>query len=263
MSDNSRKDDGPLAEVIRDLTPIDPTEALQRLKVLVETEPDLTVVDDDYAFPAESLEWLGQLDAVVSAMKRGSDEMTLRAATSGLLRTQGRRGESEIRAVLYRALAAAELAAPASERGSFIAAGNQLDAYAAISKVLASAHHDLIVVDPYMDGKALSDFLPSAAEGVMLGVLVDEALAKPSLAPAAEKWSTQFGSDRPLQVRLARARSLHDRLIVVDGREVWSLTQSLKDFANRAHGAVLKVDAETARLKIAAYQEIWQDARRL
>ena len=250
----------PFAEALRGLTPMDPTEALRRLQVLVQTEPDLHVVRDDHC-PPETLKWLGQLNAVLSAMKRISDEVPLKVAVDRLVRSRGTDGGEEIRTILYRSLAAAELAAPASEQGSFIAAGNELDAYAAISKVLASAKGDLLIVDPYMDGKALSDFMPGAAEGVTLRVMADEASVKPTLAPAIERWKAQFEGTRPLEVRLAPARSLHDRLIVVDEGEAWSLTQSLKDFAQRAHGSVLKADAETAALKIAAYIDHWNAAR--
>lgn len=251
----------PYAEVLRSFTPMDPTEALRRLQGLVQSIPDLCAIQNDYSCPPETLKWLGQLHAVVSEMKRTSDEISLKVASDRLVKTQGGDGEGAIRAVLYRALAAAELAAPASEQGAFIAAGNELDAYAAISKVLGSARQDLLVVDPYMDGKALTDFMTSAAEGVTLRVLTDEATVKPTLAPAVERWTAQFEAKRPLQVRLAPARSLHDRLIVVDESEAWSLTQSFKDFANRAHGSVIRTDSETATLKIAAYMYCWNDAR--
>lgn len=251
----------PMADMLRTLTPMDPTEALRRLQVLVQSEPNFRTITNDHGCPPETLRWLGELHAVLSAMKRIGDEVPLQSAVRRLVQSKGTDGGGEIRIVLYRALAAAELAAPASEQGAFVAAGNELDAYAAISKVLASAKGALLIVDPYMDGKALSDFLPSAAEGVTLRVLADEASVKPTLAPAVEKWSAQFKGVRPLEVRLAPARSLHDRLIVVDETEAWSLTQSLKDFAQRAHGSVLKADAETAALKIAAYSDLWIAAR--
>lgn len=251
----------PYADLVRGLSPMDPTEALRRLQVLVQSEPNLRTIGDDGGCPSETLKWLGELHAVVSAMKRIGDEVPLQAAINRLVRSRGMEGSGEIRTVLYRALAAAELAAPASEQGAFIAAGDELDAYAAITKVLSAAKHDLLIVDPYMDGKALTDFMPGAAEGATLRVLADEAFVKPTLAPAAEKWKVQFEKVRPLEVRLASAKSLHDRLIVVDATEVWLLTQSLKDFASRAHGSVLRVDPETAALKIGAYGRLWDDAR--
>lgn len=251
----------PLSEAMRSVLPIDSTGALRRLQTLVQTQPNLRSILDDYSFPPETLIWLGQLDAIVDAMKRIADSTALRIATNQLVKTQGQSGAGEIRALLYRVLAAAELAAPASEQGAFIAAGNEFDGYAVITKVLASAQQNLLVIDPYMDGKALTDFLSGASELVSLRVLTDEAFAKPTLAPAVERWRSQFGQTRPLEVRLAPARSLHDRLIIVDEREAWSLTQSLKNFAERAHASVLKADAETAGLKISAYILIWTNSR--
>ena len=59
----------PMAGVLRDLTPMDPTEALRRLQVLVQSEPNLRAITDDHSCPPETLKWLGELHAVVSAMK--------------------------------------------------------------------------------------------------------------------------------------------------------------------------------------------------
>lgn len=252
-----------LAAALRDLAPLDATAALIRLQALVRSEPDFRAVRDDYTCPPETLKWIGELQAVVSAMKRLSDDVAVKTATGLLIKSRGSLGGDDIRAVLYRSLAAAELAAPASAQGSFVAAGNQFDAYAAISKILASAAEDLLVVDPYADSRALTEFMTTAGEGVKLRILADEGSAKPTLMPAAERWIAQFGNARPLEVRLSAPRSLHDRLIVVDQREAWSLTQSLKDFANRAHGSIMKADAELRDLKIQAYGALWDAARPL
>jgi hypothetical protein len=105
--------------------------------------------------------------------------------------------------------------------------------------------------------------MPGAPEGVVLRILADEASVKPTLAPAAERWKRQFDSARPLEVRLAPARSLHDRLVLVDGAEAWSLTQSMKDFAHRAHASIIKADAEIAAAKVAAYSDLWDRSRPL
>lgn len=170
--------------MLRALTPIDATEALRRLQALVQSKPNLRIVEDDYSLPQATLRWLGELHAVVAAMKRAGDEMALKVAIDTLARTHGSEGRGEISVILYRALTAAELGAPASEQGAFIAAGNELDAYAAIAKVMATAEKSILVVDPYMDGKALSDFMPSAAEQVTVRILSDEASLKPTLMPA-------------------------------------------------------------------------------
>ncbi len=53
------------------------------------------------------------------------------------------------------------------------------------------------------------------------------------LEPAARRWIQQYGAARPLKVRLAPKKALHDRSIFVDGTVVWTLTQSFNAFANR------------------------------
>ena len=70
----------------------------------------------------------------------------------------------------------------------------------------------------------------------------------------------QYGGTRPLAAKLSAARSLHDRLIAVDGAQVWVLTQSLNGFAVRSPATIIRTDAETAGLKIAAYAVLWNAA---
>jgi hypothetical protein len=77
------------------------------------------------------------------------------------------------------------------------------------------------------------------------------------LDPAITRWRQQFGAARPLEVRLSAPRALHDRLILVDGANVWSLTQSLKDFASRSPALVQKVDSEIAPMKVTFYDQLW------
>ncbi len=152
--------------------------------------------------------------------------------------------------------------APPEAAGAFIPAGDGLDAYAAISKILKTATEDVLIVDPYMDDTVLTEFAAAVPEGVMLRLLSDEKSHKPTLEPAAKRWVEQYGDGRPLSVGLAPPRSLHDRAIFIDQRTAWTLTQSLKDFAARSHAEIVRAD-DTAELKIEAYEAIWDVARRL
>jgi hypothetical protein len=86
---------------------------------------------------------------------------------------------------------------------------------------------------------------------------------KPSLRPAVQRWTAQYGSIRPLEAKLSEPRTLHDRAIFVDGKGAWVLTQSFNAFAARAPGMIVRVDSETATLKIAAYEALWQSASSL
>ena len=184
---------------------------------LAQTMPQLGLVSAD---PDATNQWLGKLDALFTTDDDVDNRVALRAAIPALVgaRTplEQSRAARAITIILHRALAAAELRAPVSAKGSFIPAGNAFDAMSAIGKVLGTAKHDVLIVDPYMDEKALTDFA--------------------SLAVAT----------RPLEVRLAPARVLHDRLAIVDEAETYVLTQSLNAFAARSPAAVVRVVAGTS-----------------
>lgn len=250
----------PIEKMIADLQPLDATEALNRVRGLVQTEPDYRIIGNDEQILPETLKWIGQLGALVDAMKLNRERLNLSIAERTLLQSQGSRGGVAIRSVLYNVLAHAELKAPAAAQGAFVAAGEQVDAYGAIAKILESANGQLLIVDPYMDATLVTDFLAATPQGVRMRLLADEASVKDTLVPVAKRWIEQHEQSRPLEVRFTSERRLHDRLIVIDNAQVWSLTQSVKDFAKRSHAAALKVDEETAALKIAAYADEWDAA---
>lgn len=142
-----------------------------------------------------------------------------------------------------------ELRLPAGLSGTFISVGSSFDFHAAFSKIVSRAEKDVFLVDPYLDEKALTEFGESVAEGVNYRLLSDKAGVKANLGTAARKWVAQHGANRPIEVRLTAPKLLHDRLIVVDRKEPWSLTQSMKDFAARSPGVIVEAK-ELASLKI-------------
>jgi hypothetical protein len=162
--------------------------------------------------------------------------------------------------VLYRVLAAAELNAPASAKGAFIPVGNSFDAFASLAKVLQTATRDALIVDPYMDEAVLTEFGGTVPSGVIFRLLSDHATYKPTLHTAATKWVTKYGVARPLHVRLAPPKALHDRAIFIDQTTAWTITQSFKDLAKRSPAEIVRAD-DTAALKITAYEAIWATAR--
>lgn len=227
---------------------------------LVESMPDLTRPGP---LSAETHRWLGRAFALVFQVADPADIGVLTVAINNLDSSIRDLNAHTIISVVHRALALAELEAPATAQGAFIPAGNAFDAFAAVGKVLSGATREVLIVDPYMDEKALTDFAPLASENVTIRLLADENYHKPTLKPAAVRWTSQYGNARPLEARLASARALHDRLIVVDGQDAWTLTQSLNAFAARSPASIVRVDAETAALKVAAYQDRWKAAKPL
>jgi hypothetical protein len=86
--------------------------------------------------------------------------------------------------------------------------------------------------------------------------------ARPDLEPAGRRWKVQYHTSRPVEIRFAPLRALHDRAFIIDSTQAWTVTQSLKDFATRAHGEIVRAD-DIAALKIAAYEDIWSKARQI
>lgn len=166
--------------------------------------------------------------------------------------------------ILHRALARAERNAPAAAQGAFIAAGAAFTVFEVIAKILSAAKTDVLVVDAYVGINMFTDFAPLAPEKVRVRLLADSFSTKPeTLRPAVARWTQQYGAARPLEVRLTAPRFLHDRLIIVDGAQVWSLTQSLKDIVARSPASVLRVEGEMANQKIYAYEQFWANAQAL
>ena len=126
-------------------------------------------------------------------------------------------------------------------------------------ELLQTANSDVLIVDPYMDETALTEFGAAVPAGVLLRLLADQNTHKPTLQSAATRWASQHGVNRPIQVRLAAHRTLHGRAIFIDQTTAWTLTQSLKDFAKRSPAEIVRAD-DIAALKIAAYEVIWAGA---
>jgi hypothetical protein len=242
---------------------IDPQSLYMQLGRLIETMP--ADIGAPGPMPAAMLQWLGRGSALLQATGDITDSSHFEHAVSVLKMTRqlGQSSSSPVEGialVLHRALAKAELKAPAAMQGAFIPAGNAFDAMAAVGKVLQTAARDILVVDPYMDETALTDFAVLAPERVAIRLLADKQGHKPSLKPAVQRWISQNAASRPLDAKLAPSHALHDRLIAVDGMEAFTLTQSLNAFAARSPAAIVRVDRETAALKIAAYEAMWAAA---
>jgi hypothetical protein len=209
--------------------------------------------------------WMGRALALVEAVDNTMRELvTLRTYFDYVNRnTPTAQTANMIAQVIDTVTAKVELQLPAEAQGAFIPAGGVFDGYQAVSKALAAAKKHVFLVDPYGDDKLISDFVALAPEGLPVFVMCDEQYAKPSLKPAAERWIAQWQQKRPLEVRLAPARSLHDRLVVTDSDTAWVVGQSFKDLAKRAHSSLVRMDADSATLKINAHVAMWQTATKV
>lgn len=223
-----------------------------RLRQVVAETPDLRVK----SVSGELARWLGEAAVLVEESGDFADAVAFKVEANHL-DSFASSGPSVIPVILYRALARAEAQAPASVRGTFIAAGRPLDALAAVSKILGEAKGAVLVVDAYAEGNLLNDYLVAVPERIHTRILADANGHKPTLKPTAVAWVKQFGSTRPLEVRVARKGELHDRLIFLDNSVVWVLGQSFNHLATRSHTSLIKADQDLAAMKITAYEQIW------
>jgi hypothetical protein len=234
---------------------VSPAELYVAIGRLIEDQPDIDNRN-------ELLRWLGRAHAILGKASP-IEAAGVKSATDFRLERDSWGVRETTNAALYRALAAAELEAPVSLQGSFIPSGNTLDAMAAVGKILSAANTRVRLVDPYMDDKALTDFAVLAAEGVDIELLSDGAHVKPSFLPAVGRFKEQFGESRPLVAKLTPQKVLHDRLVIVDGKTVYTVTQSLNALAARSHASIVRIDGEAVQLKIAAYNSYWDAASEL
>jgi hypothetical protein len=234
---------------------MDPESLYRQFGRLIESAPEFS---HNVVAGPDHLMWIGRGRALLVELDETMLFAEFEAASRNLLGPRRTDAFKTIMLVLYKALASAEMKSPAGARGAFIPAGNAFDAFAALAKVLQTATSDVFIVDPYMDEVVLTEFASAITDGVTIRLLSDSANVKPTLAPAAANWVKQF-AHKPLSVRLAAPRTLHDRAIFVDRTTGWILTQSLKDFAKRSPAEIVRAD-DTAALKIAAYEAVWTTA---
>jgi hypothetical protein len=207
--------------------------------------------------------WAGKIYAVLMESGMGLQAAQISTAMTSFSMFGTPSVLTQVNGLLMQCLAVAEIKAPASAQGAFIATGEAFDAMAAVARVMSQATRRVRIVDPYMDDTALREFAVLVDEGLVVELLSDSFSTKPSFAPALERWHKQYGKARPLEARLSQPRALHDRLIFLDGSVVYNMSQSLAHLAQRSPASLSRLNDETAAMKIAAYEAIWDTAKPL
>lgn len=223
------------------------------LKQLLASEPHFVAAPS--SVNEEDNRWLGQLHACLKEMNMPADAFKLDVAFGRLGTIRADACVKEILQIAHNALAHAEMNASNTVAGGYIAVGAAFDFHAVLSGILKEATKDVLIVDPYMNGQAVTDVVALCPDGLPRRLLADEGAYKVDLKPAVESWIKQFGAT--LEARLTPPRALHDRLIIIDFDTAYILTQSIKDFAARSSGAVQKMDADSGKMKIDYYDGLW------
>ena len=120
-----------------------PAEQYARVAQLIQEQPDTGDLQNVFKWAGRGLALARSIDpfsteaAQISAIISGSTMQRDHWAAIQSINT-----------ALYVLLAAAELRAPVSDQGAFIAAASPFDALIAVAKVLTQATRDLLIVDP-------------------------------------------------------------------------------------------------------------------
>ena len=235
-----------------------PEALYQQLGHLVAEMPDLARGE----ITPQVLLWLGRAQHVVNQVDPQDGRLFKVEADNLGINTLRPQNAHSIASRVYRALAYVEALIPAPSQGAFIPVGADFAVLQAVAKALEAATRQVMFVDPYLDHTVMTDFAPTVPSGVSIRLLTDSQYPRwmAALKPAVERWNSQFGADRRAEALATHPRALHDRLMVVDGQTVYTLTQSIKDFAARSPGTLVRLNQELATLKVAAYEELWNSS---
>jgi hypothetical protein len=242
------------------LTPTEWEVLYHQIAHVISEEPDVQLWNAGGC--KEILRWLGRVEILIQTVSGLADDFRFQKLKSTLLTTTQQDHEIAkryIRSLLYTALAKAELNAPSATRGAFIPANSPFDALIAVGGVLRACTGSVLIVDPYLDPVVLTDFLPMVADGVHIRLLASTKQRGAGLPEAVERWNTQNGNSRHIDIRLAASQQLHDRLIM-DDRGVWSLSQSFNSIAKRSPAMIQRVSADIAEAKREAFTSLWVSA---
>ena len=164
---------------------------------------------------------------------------------------------------LHDAYARLELQSPAALQGAFIPPGESFMGFSALVRVVKSAERSLLLIDPYVNATLFTEIAPVAPEGVEFRCLTSKKYRN-ELVAASSKWmSTGENETRPVKVRFAPPKTLHDRWIIVDGQSIWSFSQSFKDIAVRSAASVTQDRTDLAANKMEYWQGAWTEAEPL
>lgn len=230
--------------------------AAQRAALLaevIERAPPMNYENDRKT--AEHLKWFGRAEALLDACGAMLQLTDFRAAVRNLWTFH--HDEHAVMAPLHTALATAELELPTADQGAYIPPGDKWNGYAAIVKLLAQRTGELLVVDPYLDGSFLLDFMPLAHELSSIRCLTSGRY-KSSLEAASERWSKDRQPAQPLQTRTVDQKLLHDRLLLFNKSEVFLVSQSFKDIGAKSPASVQRASPAIAESKVDFYEDIWK-----
>lgn len=232
---------------------MEPEVLLAQLRALFERAPDF----EKYSPTSrDHLVWLGQAHALISRWDRL--EASSFRTTSDFLALELVRPSNvaKIFGVIQRAIADLELIVPDNTQTIF-GAGDVYDVFRTLNEIISSAEKSIFIVDPYLDSSVFSHYITSRKQEVTVRLLISN--NSDEIKPAAEKYLSQYGN----VVEVRKTKSVHDRVIFIDGYVCWVIGQSLKDAAKAKPTYIAPLSPDVVPAKLADYERIWSGANEI
>lgn len=138
-----------------------------------------------------------------------------------------------------------------------LGAGAVHDYFEEVRQLIAGATRDVLFIDPYIDATFVTRYLPQIPQGIAVRLLTAERQAA-ALRQSLNLYQQQHGTAADL--RVMADRSLHDRHLVIDGRDVYQSGASFKDGARNAPTSINQI-VDVAADIIRAHEANWAAAR--
>lgn len=135
-------------------------------------------------------------------------------------------------------------------------AGSVHDYFEEVRQLVAGATRDVLFIDPYIDATFVTRYLPQIPQGVAIRLLTAERQAA-ALRQSLTLYQQQYGT--AIELRVMPDRSLHDRHLIVDARDVYQSGASFKDGARNAPTSINQIVDVAADL-IRAHEANWMAA---
>jgi len=138
-----------------------------------------------------------------------------------------------------------------------LGAGAVHDYFEEIRQLLAGATRDVLFIDPYIEATFVTRYLPQVLQGIAVRLLTAERQAV-ALRQSLDLYQAQHGT--AVELRVMPDRSLHDRHLIIDARDVYQSGASFKDGAKNAPTSINQIVDVAADL-IRAHEANWAASR--
>ena len=142
-----------------------------------------------------------------------------------------------------------------TEIGTAYSAGEVYRYFADLKQIMEKTTRDIMVVDPYLDGKTFDAYFRDCPNNVMIRILTRQYVD--NIKPYIPKHEEQYGT----RITLKESGELHDRLILIDCAECWISGGSIKDAATNKPTYLIPITPPILEDKIRIYNEIWDRAK--